>query len=205
MPKPFFANVALLVGCLACTNYATADDNASTKEEVSMATENSQKTTSAKLYEMQFETIDGGTLNMSDYKGKVVLVVNTASECMFTKQFALMQELWTKYKDKGLVIIAVPSNDFGGQEPGTNEKIVEFCSMRYGVTFPVVKKVSAKGKQKHEFFDMTHESFGMLSGPYWNFYKYIFDKNGNPREWFYSRIDPTDPKVTKVIEQLLEE
>lgn len=131
------------------------------------------------------------------------MLVNTASECGFTYQYSGLEELWKKYGDRGLVIIGIPTNDFGGQEPGSDEHIESFCTLNYGVTFPLSSKLSASGSTKHEVFKFTRTTFGMLSGPSWNFYKYLFNKNGEPIDWYSSKTEPMASKLVKSIEDNL--
>lgn len=142
-------------------------------------------------------------LKLSDYKGKVVLIVNTASECGFTPQYKDLETLYKKYKDKGLTVIGVPSNDFGKQEPGSSEQIAKFCEVNYGVTFPIAKKEDVTGSDAHPFYQWAKAKLGALSAPKWNFSKYLIDKNGNLVDYYISTTKPTDDKITKRIEKLL--
>lgn len=155
-------------------------------------------------HSFSFQKIDNsGPLNLSSYKGKVIMIVNTASLCGFTKQYAELQTLYETYKDRGLVIIAVPSNDFGSQEPGDGEEIKTFCETNFNITFPLTQKVDVKGDKAHPFFIWTHKELGMLSGPKWNFYKYLIDKNGKLIGWFSSFTKPTSKKIINLIEENL--
>ena len=152
-------------------------------------------------YDFSFQKIDGsGALRLSDYKGKLIMVVNTASLCGFTKQYADLEKLYGLYKDKGFVIIAVPSNDFGKQEPASNGEIKDFCEVNFNISFPIAEKVSVKGANSHPFFVWTNAKFGYLSGPKWNFYKYLISPDGKLIEWFSSVSSPTSSKITKLIE-----
>lgn len=155
------------------------------------------------IYNYSFEDGVNNKLNLADYKGKVVMVVNTASKCGFTGQYDDLEKLYNKYKDKGFAIIAVPSNDFANQEPGTNEEIQSFCKKNYGVTFPVVDKVHVKGDLAHPFYKNAREKLGFLASPKWNFHKYLIDKNGEIVEYYYSTTSPLNKKVTNKIEELL--
>lgn len=157
------------------------------------------------LYDIKFKSVNTDTkeINLSDYKGKVVLIVNTASKCSFTGQYDGLEELWEKYGPKGLVVIAVPTNDFGGQEPGSNEEIKNFCEVSFNVTFPLSEKVSSKEPNQHQFFSLAKSQFGYIALPKWNFYKYLFDKEGKPVGWFSSLTKPTSPKLVKLIEENL--
>lgn len=142
-------------------------------------------------------------LALSNYKGKVILIVNTASECGFTPQYKDLEELYKKYKDKGLVVIGIPSNDFGKQEPGSSEQIAKFCEVNYGVTFPIAKKEVVSGKDAHPFYVWAKAKLGALSAPKWNFSKYLIDKNGNLVDYYVSTTKPMDDKITKKIDMLL--
>jgi glutathione peroxidase len=155
-------------------------------------------------YDFSFQKIDGsGELKLSSYRDKVVMVVNTASLCGFTKQYTDLEKLYKQYKDKGFEIIAVPSNDFGKQEPGTNTEIQNFCEVNFNISFPIAEKVDVNGKGSHPFFVWTRENLGGLSGPKWNFYKYIIGKDGKILGWFSSMTSPTSKRITKLIEENL--
>ncbi len=140
-------------------------------------------------------------IHLSDYKGKVIMIVNTASLCGFTKQYSAMQELWEKYRNKDFILIGVPTNDFGGQEPGTNQEISNFCELNFGIDFLITEKISSKGKNKHPLFELINKEFSNLSGPLWNFYKYIFSKDGKALDWFASTTEPNSEKITSLIER----
>jgi len=154
-------------------------------------------------YDFSFEDSKNNKIALKDYKDKVVMIVNTASKCGFTNQYADLEKLYKKYKDKGLVIIAVPSNDFANQEPGSNKDIQEFCKINYGVTFPVVKKVPVKGNDAHPFYKYAREKLGFFAAPKWNFHKYLIDKNGNLVDYYYSTTSPMSKKVINKIDNLL--
>lgn len=156
-------------------------------------------------YDFSFASIDGQgkKISLSDFKGKVVLVVNTASMCGFTKQYDGLQKLYEKYQDKGLVVLGVPSNDFGGQEPEKEGKIKEFCSMRFGITFPMTAKEPVKGKDAHPFYVWAGKQAGLFGRPKWNFHKYLIGKNGEFIDWFSSATEPTDAKIETAVEKAL--
>jgi glutathione peroxidase len=156
------------------------------------------------FYDFIFDKVDGsGKILLSDYAGKVVLVSNTASACGFTPQYAELEALWKKYKDRGLIVIGVPSDDFGGQEPLNNTEIGTFCELNFGVTFLITQKLHVTGKEAHPFFLWTKKEFGFLAGPKWNFYKFLIGKNGEPIEWFSSFRSPLSKNVTDLIEKNL--
>ena len=154
-------------------------------------------------YDFNFKNIDGTNLSLSNYKGKVLVVVNVASKCGFTRQYEDMQNIWEAYQTKGVVILGVPSNDFGGQEPGTNEDIKNFCQTNFGINFPMTEKVSVKGSDAHAFYKWAKESYGKSAVPKWNFHKIIIDKNGKVNETFSSITKPSSEKFKKAIEKLI--
>lgn len=149
-----------------------------------------------------FKTITGHDSTLADFKGKVVLVVNTASECGYTPQYEGLEKLYEKYKDKGLVVIGFPANNFGGQEPGSNEQIAKFCSTKYKVTFPMMAKVSVKGADKHPLFAYLTESSPIPGEIKWNFSKFLFDKNGALVARYLSNVEPMDTLLTSRIESV---
>lgn len=155
------------------------------------------------VYEFEFATLEGQPFPLRDLAGKPMLVVNTASQCGFTPQYAGLQALWTSYGPRGLVVVGVPCNDFGGQEPGTQEEIGQFCQRNYGVGFPMMSKVHAIGPQAHPFFKWVAAEKGFLARPRWNFYKYLIDKNGALATYFISATKPDSKRVTKAIEKTL--
>jgi len=165
------------------------------------ATTTSATTVFASFYEQQIQTIDGKPLDLSQYKGKVVLVVNVASKCGFTKQYAALEALYLEYKDKGLVILGVPSNDFGGQEPGTPAEIVEFCTGKYGITFPMTEKLKVKGAEAHPLYQWFAQAKG---APKWNFYKYLINKDGEIVDSWASTTKPDDEKLLAAIKVALQ-
>lgn len=156
-------------------------------------------------HEFVFESLtEDKKLPLSNFKGNVVLIVNTASECGFTPQYKELEELYQLYKDKGLIIVGVPSNDFGKQEPGSNEEVAEFCQKNFGVTFPMTKKEVVSGKDAHPFYQWAKSKLTKpLSAPKWNFHKYLLDQEGHLVDFFASTTKPMSSKVKKAIEELL--
>ena len=155
-----------------------------------------------KFYDFSIESITGETINFKDYKNKIILVVNTASYCGFTKQYDELQELWDLYKEKGLIVLGVPSNSFN-QEKNNNTDIKEFCEVNYGITFPVMSKVKIRGKNKHPFFLWIENNYGLDKLPKWNFFKYLITKEGQLVKVFSSRIKPDSSKFIEEIEKYL--
>ena len=154
-------------------------------------------------YDFNFKDLDGSNLNLSEYKNKVIIVVNVASQCGFTKQYEDMQKVWEKYQKDGIVMIGVPSNDFGNQEPGDNKEIKNFCEAKFGITFPMTEKVSVKGENAHPFFIWAKENHGKSAIPKWNFHKIIIDKSGKVGETFSSITNPSSKKFIKALEKLI--
>jgi glutathione peroxidase len=152
------------------------------------------------------KTIDGKEQKLSDYKGKVVLLVNVASKCGLTPQYTALESTYEKYKDKGFVIVGFPANNFGGQEPGTNEEIKQFCTGKYNVTFPMMSKISVKGDDKHPLYKFLTEGKAgedFAGDIEWNFAKFLVDRNGNVMARFGSRTTPDSAQVTGAIEKAL--
>jgi len=149
-----------------------------------------------------FKGIDGNTIDVKDYKEKVIVVVNVASRCGFTNQYEDLQKLWTNYKDKGLVIIAVPSDNFK-QEPGSNRQIKDFCETTFGIDFPISEKFDVIGDNAHPFFLWAKQNYGSDAMPKWNFHKIIVGKNGKIVETFASITNPSSKKFVSFIENEL--
>ena len=157
----------------------------------------------ATAHDFSLTSIDGGALPLETYRGKVVLLVNTASMCGFTSQYEGLQSLWTEYKDKGLVVLGVPSDDFGGQELDDAKQVKEFCTLNYGIDFPMADIVHVKGSNAHPYFKWIADAHGGLAVPRWNFHKYLVSADGKLIDWFSSPTPPTSAKVLKAIETLL--
>lgn len=157
-------------------------------------------------YDFTFKSLVGHQpLSLHSYKGNVLLVVNTASKCGYTSQYKGLEALYQKYKNKGLVIIGIPSNDFGRQEPENEKSIADFCQINFGVTFPMTTKESVTGKSAHPFYQWAKKEKGVLGAPKWNFHKYLINRQGKLVNYFYSFTAPDSPKVIKAIEKALDE
>lgn len=155
-------------------------------------------------HDFAFTTLVGEKpMPLSQFKGKVVLVVNTASQCGFTKQYEGLQKLYDTYKDKGLVVLGVPSNDFGSQEPGSADEIAAFCKKNYGVTFPMASKQPVSGDAAHPFYLWARDTLGFGSGPKWNFHKYLIAKDGTLLDHFNSTTSPQSDSIINAVEQAL--
>lgn len=151
----------------------------------------------------QFEGLMGGRIDLAEYRGKVVLVVNTASQCGFTGQYSGLERLYRARSRDGLVIVGVPSNDFGGQEPGSAGEIKKFCELNYGVTFPMAAKNVVRGPNAHPFYRNALARLGRSAEPAWNFHKILVGKNGQPVTAFASGITPDAPELTRAINAAL--
>jgi glutathione peroxidase len=149
-----------------------------------------------------FDGIEGGRIDLAAFRGRLVLVVNTASRCGFTNQYAGLQTLWTRYRERGLTVIGVPANDFAGQEPGSNEEILGFCSQRFGVNFPLAAKTSVVGEGAHPFYRWAAAERPSET-PRWNFHKYLIGRDGRIAAVFPTSVEPTDPRVLTAIERAL--
>lgn len=153
------------------------------------------------IYDFKLTTLDGKPFSLADYKGKKILIVNTASACGFTPQYADLEALYEKYKGK-LVIVGFPANNFGGQEPGSNSEIQTFCKKNYGVSFPMSEKVSVKGDDIHPLFKYLTDEAGKLGEKdpiKWNFTKFLIDENGKLLAVFPSKVKPMSEEITKYL------
>jgi glutathione peroxidase len=157
------------------------------------------------IYNFTLNSIDGKPAPLADYKGKVVLIVNVASQCGFTPQYSALESIYEKYKDQGFVIVGFPANNFGAQEPGTNEEIKTFCSRKYNVTFPMYAKISVKGEDQAPLYSyLTKETGPGIAGDIkWNFTKFLVDRNGKVVQRFESAVTPDSKDVTGAIEKQL--
>lgn len=155
----------------------------------------------ASIYDFKVESLTGGTIDFSDFKGKKIMIVNTASKCGYTPQYDALEKLYENHKDK-LVIVGFPANNFLFQEPGTNEKIAEFCRKNYGVTFPMAAKVSVKGKSMAPIYQwLTQKKFNGLQDASikWNFQKFLFDENGKLTAVFAPAVTPDSKEVLAAV------
>ena len=151
-------------------------------------------------YDFSFKNIEEGLIDLKNYKGKILIIVNVASRCGFTNQYEDLQRLWSNYKDKGVVVIGIPSNNFK-QEPGSNEEIKKFCKSAFDVDFPMAEKTNIIGKNAHPFFKWAKENYGVSAVPKWNFHKIIVDKNGKISNTFTSITKPYSKKFINFIEK----
>ncbi len=190
MKKIFIFLLSIVAVIQSCAQKKSETSKAKTKELMGKT-----------IYDYKVESLDGSEINFADFKGKKILIVNTASECGFTPQYADLEKLYEQYKDK-LVIVGFPANNFGGQEPGTNAEIGTFCQKNYGVTFPMAAKVSVKGDDTAPVFKfLTEKELNGVknSDILWNFTKFLIDENGKLIDSFVSTTKPTDEAITKYL------
>ena len=160
------------------------------------------KTYAEIAYKFKFNGIDGKQINLADYENKVLVVVNVASRCGFTPQYSDLQKVWEDYKDKNVIIIGVPTNNFK-QEPGSNKEIKDFCETNFNINFPMTEKIDVIGKNAHPFFKWARENYGNGAIPKWNFHKIIVGKDGKVANTFSSITRPSSEKFRKAIEKLI--
>lgn len=186
----------VLLTVAGCGSQGSADQaQKSNLEDVSMV--------ESKHNQIPFKTITGEEMRLADLDGKAILIVNVASECGYTPQYEGLEAIYQKYKDRGLVVVGFPANNYGGQEPGTNEQILEFCKSKYNVTFPMMAKVSVDGDDKHPLFQYLTEETTEPGDIKWNFSKFLLDADGHLIARYGSDTDPESEEVTSQIERLL--
>jgi glutathione peroxidase len=154
-------------------------------------------------HDFRFRSIDGGDLPLSTFEGKALLVVNVASRCGLTPQYSGLEALWRAKRDKGLVVLGVPANDFGGQEPGTENEIKTFCETRFAIDFPMTAKEHVIGAEAHPLYKWIAGELGEGAAPKWNFHKYLFNKDGTLAGTFGSRTEPSDATMNAAIDKAL--
>ena len=155
------------------------------------------------FFDLNIKDINNENISLSELRGKTILLVNVASKCGFTKQYTDLQTLYDNYKDKDFLVIGVPSNQFGGQEPGSNEEIKNFCETNFNITFPITDKIDVKGKNAHTIYKWAKENYGNSTVPKWNFHKILINNEGKIQNTFNSFITPLSDKITKQIELVL--
>ena len=194
--------VLAVVLTVAAVAVATKDEG--TKAGTEKVTKTEKNMSGKTLFDFKVKDINNKEVDLSQYKGKVVLVVNVASKCGYTRQYTGLEKIYNKYKDRDFVILGFPCNDFGGQEPGTNEEIKEFCSTKFAVTFPMMDKVAVLGEGKAPLFAWLTNNEVTGSGDIkWNFEKFLINKEGQIVERFISKDEPEGQKITSAIEKLL--
>ena len=156
------------------------------------------------VFEFVFVSINGARMPLSNYQGQPLLIVNTASECEYTSQYQELQRLWMDYRQSGLMVIGIPCDDFGHQEPGDEDSIAEFCEENYQISFPMTGKYNVMGISAHPLFQALREEFGDDVSPRWNFHKYLFDRTGQMLGFWPSAVLPSDSAITHQIERNLQ-
>ncbi len=156
-----------------------------------------------KFFDFEIKDINEEKLDLETFKNKTILLVNVASYCGFTKQYSELQELYNKYNEKGLIVLGVPSNQFGGQEPGNNNEIKDFCEANFNITFPMTTKIEVKGKNAHPIYLWAKENYGNSAIPKWNFHKILINKDGKIEDTFSSFTKPMSKKILEKIEEIL--
>ena len=156
------------------------------------------------FFDFNIKSLEGENINLSKYNNKAVLLVNVASNCGFTKQYKDLQDLWDTYRENGLIVIGVPSNQFGSQEPGTNKEIKEFCEVNFNINFIMTDKVDVKGSNAHPIYLWAKENFGKSAVPKWNFHKILINKDGIIENTYSSFTNPKSKKITIEIERILD-
>ena len=164
---------------------------------------NNSKADSKSFYDLSINSIDGDEIKFSNFKEKSILLVNVASNCGFTKQYEDLQKLYELYKSNGLIVLGVPSNQFGNQEPGSEKEIKNFCEANFNITFPMTSKYDVRGNKAHPVYLWAKESYGNSAVPKWNFHKILIDKNGKIQDTFASFTNPMSNKIKKEIEKIL--
>ena len=164
---------------------------------------NNSKAENKSFYDLSINSIDGNEIKFSNFKDKSILLVNVASNCGFTKQYEDLQKLYELYKSNGLIVLGVPSNQFGNQEPGSEKEIKNFCEANFNITFPMTSKYDVRGNKAHPVYLWAKESYGNSAVPKWNFHKILIDKNGKIQDTFASFTNPMSNKIKKEIEKIL--
>ena len=155
------------------------------------------------LFDFKIKSISGDVISLSKFKGQTLMLVNVASNCGFTKQYDDLQKLYDNYKDKGLIVVGIPSNQFGGQEPGKNSEIKDFCETNFNITFPMTSKYDVKGDSAHPIYLWAKETYGNSTVPKWNFHKILINKDGKVEDTYASFTNPMSKKILKKLEQIL--
>ena len=190
--------IAITAALLSCTQGNTTKTDTGYNKSYANTTDMVKTNEMTSIHTFKVEALDGTTINFADFKGKKILIVNTASECGYTPQYKELEALYQKFKDK-LVIVGFPANNFGGQEPGTNTEIKAFCQQNYGVTFPMAAKISVKGDDAAPIYQWlcTKSQNGLIDAEIkWNFNKFLLDENGNMIAYFPSKVTPMSEQIT---------
>ena len=204
--KTLLSAVAVAVLISGAVLWAKPGDVKDVVKDPSRAPAKPDKDNPVSPLDFKLKTIDGKDMDLAQFKGKPVLLVNVASKCGLTPQYKALEALYEKYKDQGLVVVGIPANNFGKQEPGTEAEIKEFCTSKYNVTFPMTSKISVKGDDQHplyKFLTQKETASDFAGDIEWNFAKFLVDRNGNVMARFSSRTTPDAPQVTGAIEKAI--
>jgi len=202
MSKRTFITVVIItlqISLHSCSKITTQNKSNKTSEMKSEG----KKDLKNNIYDLSIKTMDGQEKRLSDYKGKVLLIVNVASKCGYTSQYEGLENLYRKYKDRGFEVLAFPSNDFGEQEPGTNDQIKAFCKSKYNVTFPLFDKIKVLGDGKSTLYERLVNNFEPSGDIGWNFEKFLIDKDGNIAGRYKSKVKPESEEMVEAIESKL--
>ena len=206
MPQILFLIIAisvLQITLISCSRSANRNSNTESNKTTSQIKSEGINSLNKNIYDLSVKTMEGESKKLSDYKGKVLLIVNVASKCGYTSQYEGLESIYEKYKDRGFEILAFPCNDFGDQEPGTNDEIRTFCETKYNVTFPLFDKIKVLGNDKSQLYErltVNSEPSGDIG---WNFEKFVINKNGDITARFKSKVKPESDEITAVIESEL--
>ncbi len=198
-----FAVSVLQITLISCSKSTSLNSNTQSNNTASQIKSEGNNSLNKNIYDLSVKTMEGENKMLSDYKGKVLLIVNVASKCGYTSQYEGLESIYEKYKDRGFEILAFPCNDFGDQEPGTNDEIRTFCETKYNVTFPLFDKIKVLGNDKNELYErltVNSEPSGDIG---WNFEKFVINKNGDITARFKSKVKPESDEITAVIESEL--
>lgn len=192
-----FVSSAVLPACSSDKTEQSKNQNKEVKREM-------KQSDGRNIYDISVRNMDGAEVKLSDYSGKVIMIVNIASKCGYTKQYAPLEDIYRKYSEKGFVVLGFPCNDFGGQEPGTNDEIRTFCESKFDVTFPLFDKISVLGEEKSPLYERLTQNAEPPGDIDWNFEKFIISKKGDIVARFKSKSEPDSKEVVSVIEAELE-
>ncbi len=200
---PVLSISIFIITVISCSRSTSRIDNIQSESNSKQNNSEGKKNVNKNIYDLSVKTMDGENKSLSDYKGKVLLIVNVASKCGYTSQYEGLEQIYEKYKDKGFEILAFPCNDFGGQEPGTNDEIRTFCESKYNVTFTLFDKIKVLGDDKDPLYDRLINNSDPSGDIGWNFEKFLIDKNGDITARYKSKVKPESEEITSAIESEL--
>lgn len=198
-----FAISVFQITIVSCSRTTSQNSNAQSNYKTNQIKSEGNNSVNKNIYDLSVKTMEGDNKNLSDYKGKVLLIVNVASKCGYTTQYEGLESIYKKYEDRGFEILAFPCNDFGDQEPGTNEEIRTFCESKYNVTFPLFDKIKVLGNDKSQLYERLTANSEPSGDIGWNFEKFVISKNGDITARFKSKVKPDSEELLTVIESEL--